>query len=58
MVHDALASGRLASGPIVERFEREMAERYGAPLRDCDVERHRGAAHVDDRFSAFRTAIS
>jgi perosamine synthetase len=30
LVHDALASGRLASGPVVETFEREMAERYGA----------------------------
>ena len=30
LVHDALASRRLASGPVAEQFEREMASRYGA----------------------------
>ena len=30
MVREALESRRLASGPFAERFEREMAERYGA----------------------------
>ena len=41
---EALRSGRLSLGPMIDRFEEALAERVGAPVRRRGLERHGGAA--------------